>query len=337
MKIVILGAGSIGCYLGGILLHAGQDVSFIGRAHYKARLTQNGLRLTHFTREPIQIVAGDIDYHIDAKILETADIVALCTKSQDTKTAAQQIRTYCKANTLIISFQNGVGNADTLKTNLSSDKTILRAIVPFNVTPAAKDVLHCGTDGALVIEASHDARLTQLKIAFETAGQAVTLSENIIGDQWAKMIVNLNNGLNVLSGGTLRGGLLQRDYRRALALVVSEALSVAKANNIRVGTFNGRRPEVLLKVLALPNFAYRVVMQFIVKIDVKARSSMLDDLEAGRASEIYYLQGEILRHAKLVHMDAPYNETILKAVLQAFEARNSPRLLGSDILKMLKI
>jgi len=340
-KIVILGAGSIGCYLGGLLLNAGQNVSFIGRARYEAALAQNGLRLTHFTRSPIHIEAENIDFHTEAKILEMADIVALCTKSQDTEAAAQQIKTHCKANTLVVSFQNGVRNPETLKAALPSDmfapNAILGAIVPFNVTPSTAGTFHCGTEGELVIEGSHDARLTQLKTAFETAGQGVKLSENMIGHQWAKMIVNLNNGLNVLSGGTLRDGLMQRDYRRALISLVSEALSVARANHIDVGSFNGRNPDSLIKVLSLPNFAYRIVMQFIVKIDAKARSSMLDDLEAGRGSEINYLQGEILRRAKLVKMDAPHNEAVLRAVLQAFEAGQSPQLSGAQILDMLEM
>ena len=314
-KIVILGAGSIGCYLGGLLLNAGQNVSFIGRARYEAALAQSGLRLTHFTRSPIHIEAENIDFHTEAKVLEMADIVALCTKSQDTEAAAQQIKTHCKANTLVVSFQNGVRNPETLKAVLPPDMFAPNAI----------------------LAASHDARLTQLKTAFETAGQGVKLSENMIGHQWAKMIVNLNNGLNVLSGGTLRDGLMQRDYRRALISLVSEALSVARANHIDVGSFNGRNPDSLIKVLSLPNFAYRIVMQFIVKIDAKARSSMLDDLEAGRGSEINYLQGVILRRAKLVNMDAPYNEAVLRAVLQAFEAGQSPQLSGAQILDMLEM
>jgi len=339
LKIAVLGAGSIGCYLGGLLVHAGEAVTFIGRGRYQAAIAKHGLRLTHFEREPIALEAGRIDFRIDAEAaaqaLAEADIVALCTKSQDTEAAAAQIKAHCKADTLVISFQNGVRNPETLKAVLPPEN-ILAAIVPFNVTPVGDGAFHCGTAGDLIIEASHDARLTQLKIAFEIAGQGVKLSENVIGDQWAKMIVNLNNGLNTLSGGTLRAGLLQRDYRRALALLVQEGLSVARARGIEVGSFNGRNPDSLLKVLGLPNFAYRILMQFVVKIDAKARSSMLDDLEAGRGSEVDYLQGEIVRQATAANMSAPYNAAALAAVNAAFAAGQSPNLSGTDILKVLE-
>ena len=150
------------------------------------------------------------------------------------------------------------------------------------------------------------------------------------------MIVNLNNGLNALSGGTLRDGLLQRDYRRALGKCVEEALHIAKANDVEVGHFNGRSPQALVKTLRLPNMAYRLVMQAIVKIDAKARSSMLDDLEAGRVPEIAYLQGEIVKRAAHVGLSAPYNAAILMAVEQAFTKGQSPCLSGSAILALLE-
>ena len=339
LNIAILGAGSIGCYLGGLLVHAGQSVSFIGRACYQKAIAENGLRLTNLTRGPIALKPDRIDFRAApdeiARALGEADIVALCTKSQDTQAAAAQIKAHCKAGVLVVSFQNGVRNPETLKAVLPPE-TVLAAIVPFNVTPAGDGAFHCGTEGELIIEASHDARLTQLKIGFEAAGQGVKLSDNIEGDQWAKMIVNLNNGLNTLSGGTLREGLLQRDYRRALGLLVAEGLAVAKARGIKVGTFNGRSPDSLLKVLSLPNFAYRIVMQVIVKIDAKARSSMLDDLEAGRGSEVDYLQGEIVRQAAAANISAPYNTAALDAVKAAFHAGASPKLSGSEILALLK-
>ena len=129
--------------------------------------------------------------------------------------------------------------------------------------------------------------------------------------------------------------MLQRDYRRALAACVEEALNVAKHSGVSVGTFNGRSPGALIKTLHLPNFAYRLVMQMIVKIDAKARSSMLDDLEAGRVSEIDYLQGEIVKRAQMAGTMAPNNAAILAAVKQAFLTGKSPRLSGPDILALL--
>lgn len=329
-KIVILGAGSIGCWLGGHLIAGGADVTFIGRERYRAQIAEHGLRLTHFERGPVQ--CDDVDFQIDAKGLVGADIIALCVKSQDTEMAAQQILQNAP-NGVVISFQNGIRNPETLRSVLPPEN-IVPAIVPFNVTPTQPGAFHCGTAGDLVVD--NHAHIDALVSALEKAGQGLRRSDQIVGDQWAKMIVNLNNGLNTLSGGTLREGLLQRDYRRALAGCVEEALGVAKANGVTVGTFNGRSPTALVKTLRLPDMAYRVIMQTIVKIDAKARSSMLDDLEVGRVSEIEYLQGEIVKRAEDAGTAAPNNAAILAAVNQAFSDGKSPKLNGSDIFKLLK-
>ena len=329
-KIVILGAGSIGCWLGGHLIEGGADVSFIGRARYAAQIAEHGLRLTHFERAPIH--CAEVDFQTEAQGLAGADIIALCVKSQDTAHAAQQILTFAPG-AIVVSFQNGIRNPETLRAVLPPEN-IVPAIVPFNVTPTQPGAFHCGTAGDLVVD-THPG-IGALVTALETAGQGIRRSDQILGDQWAKMIVNLNNGLNTLTGGTLREGLLQRDYRRALAGCVEEAMDVAKANGVTVGNFNGRSPAALVKTLRLPDVAYRIIMQTIVKIDAKARSSMLDDLEAGRTPEVDYLQGEIVKRAAVAGLAAPKNAAILAAVEQAFASGESPQLTGSDILKRLK-
>ena len=329
-KIAILGAGSIGCWLGGHLIAGGAQVTLIGRDRYAAQIAKQGLRLTHFERGPVQ--CDDVDFQTDGKGLKAANIIALCVKSQDTEMAAQQILQHAP-NAIVISFQNGIRNPETLRDTLPPEN-IVPAIVPFNVTPTLSGAFHCGTAGDLVVD--NHVGIDPLVTALEKAGQGIRRSDQIIGDQWAKMIVNLNNGLNTLSGGTLREGLLQRDYRRALAGCVEEALSIAKVNGVTVGTFNGRAPTALVKTLRLPDFAYRIIMQMIVKIDAKARSSMLDDLEAGRVSEIDYLQGEIVKRAETAGTLAPKNAAILAAVNQAFTAGISPKLSGRDILARLE-
>lgn len=329
-KIVILGAGSIGCWLGGHLIRGDAQLTLIGRERYAAQIEEEGLRLTHFEREPVQ--CHGVDFQTQAKALAGADIIALCVKSQDTESAAQQILQYAP-EAVVVSFQNGIRNPETLRAVLPP-ANIVPAIVPFNVTPAGPGAFHCGTAGDLVVD--DHAGIAPLVTALEAAGQGVRRSPQILGDQWAKMIVNLNNGLNTLTGGTLREGLLQRDYRRALAFCVEEAMEVAKANGVTVGNFNGRSPAALMKTLRLPDVAYRLIMQTIVKIDAKARSSMLDDLEAGRVSEVDYLQGEIVKRAAMAGTTAPQNAAILAAVEQAFIAGQSPKLSGSDILQLLK-
>lgn len=334
-KIGILGAGSIGCFLGGILASQNVEAIFIGRENLKNTLNKYGLTLTHYQRDGVNLSANKLAIQASPKYLEGCEVIFVCTKSQDTAQAARQIKTFASPTAHIVSCQNGINNVPSLKEILGETFTqISGAIIPFNVTPTSPGHYHCGTGGALHVEHALPADITA---AFQAAGQAIKYGGNFTGDQWAKLLVNLNNALNTLAGGTLQEGLLQRPYRQALSQIVHEGLVVAKANNITLGTFNGRSPTALIKTLALPNCLYRLVMQAIVKIDAKARSSMLDDLETGRPSEINFLQGEIVNQAEKAGMQAPKNSAVLLAVKAAFENGKSPHLSGQDILDLIKI
>ena len=329
MEIAVLGAGSIGCYLGGLLTAAEAKVTLIGRERYAAEIAEHGLTLTHLSRNPE--VLTEVDFQTGYDRLGTVDVILLCTKSQDTEEAAQIILKNARPNVQVISFQNGIRNPQTLRHALP-DADIIAGIVPFNVTPMGSGVLHCGTAGNLVTGPGVNPAVIE---GFENSGQAIDVDPDITAAQWAKMIVNLNNALNALSGGTLREGLSQRDYRRALALCVEEAITVARANGVEPSAFNGRKPAQLLNALRLPNWIYKIVMQLIVKIDDKARSSMLDDLEGGRISEVEYIQGEIVARAAKAKVPAPYNAKILQITRYAFAAGRSPKMTGTQIYAAL--
>ena len=334
MNIAIFGAGSIGCYLGGQLVHAGADVSFIGRQRFKSEIENNGLILTHFERDEISLLPDQITFSLDPKDISAADIILLTTKSQDTAKAAQAIKTYAHKNAIIISFQNGVRNPELLREILA--QKVLGAVVPFNVTGKGPGRFHCGTEGDLTVQAINDPRLKSLQSLFVKAGQGLVISDKILDVQWGKLLVNLNNAFNTLTGGTLREGLLQRDYRRALALVVEEGLGVAQGAGIEPAAFGKADAAKMIKVLRLPNVIYKIIMNKIVKIDAAARSSMLDDLEMGRVSEVNYLQGEIVRLADKTGQAAPYNKIILQVVNEAFSKGQSPKLSGREIYSRLK-
>ena len=334
MNIAIFGAGSIGCYLGGQLVHAGTDVTFIGRQRFKSEIENNGLTLTHFERDEMSLLPDQITFSLDPKDISAADIILLTTKSQDTAKAAQAIKTHAHKNTIIISFQNGVRNPELLREILAQQ--VLGAVVPFNVTGTGPGHFHCGTEGDLTVQAINDARLKDLQSLFAKAGQGLVISDKILDVQWGKLLVNLNNAVNTLTGGTLREGLLQRDYRRALALVVEEGLGVAQGAGIEPAAFGKADAAKMIKVLRLPNVIYKIIMNKIVKIDAAARSSMLDDLEMGRVSEINYLQGEIVRLAEKTGQAAPYNKIILQVVNEAFSKGQSPKLSGREIYSRLK-
>jgi len=334
LHVAIFGAGSIGCYLGGQLAHAGAEVTFIGRQRFKSEIDIHGLTLTHFERDEITLSPDQFIFSLDPKDIASADIILLTTKSQDTAKAAETIKAYAKADAIIISFQNGVRNPDILRGILP--QPVLGAVVPFNVTGKGPGHFHCGTEGHLTVQNIDTPKLKSLQSLFAVAGQNLVISDDILAVQWGKLLVNLNNAFNTLTGGTLRDGLLQRDYRKGLALVVEEGLNVARGAGIEPAAFGKAHAAKMIKVLRQPNFIYKIIMNKIVKIDAAARSSMLDDLEMGRISEIDYLQGEIVRLAETTHQTAPYNTAIYRAVQNAFKVGQSPKMHGKAIYRYLQ-
>ncbi|MEO0574432.1 MAG: 2-dehydropantoate 2-reductase [Pseudomonadota bacterium] len=334
LQVTVFGAGSIGCYVGGQLAHAGIDVRFIGRQRFQQALRSRGLTLTHFDRKPIVVSPNAFSFDTELSDADV-DVVLVCVKSQDTQQAGIALCTALREDTLVISLQNGASNADVLRAAMPGF-TVLAGMVPFNVTGTGPGAFHCGTQGDLCIEQHNDERLATLRSGFERSGQGCLLSESIDAVLWGKLLVNLNNAMNTLFGGPLKAGLLQRDYRRALSAMIEEALGIVRAAGIQPERFGGASPDMMIRILRLPNVIYRVVMNLVVKIDANARSSMLDDLEAGRPSEVDYLQGEIVRLAASLQRSAPINSTVLSLVEQAFVAGKSPRLMGADIWRVIQ-
>ncbi len=335
VKVAVFGAGSIGCYLGGQLANAGLHVTFIGRRAFQKDLNLNGLTLTHWARDDIHIPAEAIQFETNPESVQNADIILVTVKSQDSAQAGTEIANYVKDGAVLISFQNGVGNVEALQ-NALGKPSILGAVVPFNVTATAPGHFHCGTEGNLTIADHANPNVKHLQDAFARSGQGCDRVQDILAVQWGKLLVNLNNGLNTLHGGTLKTALVQAEYRKALALSLEEGLAIVKASGVTPANFGKASPEKMIKMLRLPNILYKPLMNTVVKIDETARSSMLDDLELGRRCEIDYLQGAVVDLAKSLGQDAPINAAIMRAVKTAFAKGVSPKMTGTEILEITR-
>lgn len=334
LNVAVLGAGSIGCYLGGYLKAAGCDVTLIGRERIKWDFDMKGLELSHYRRKSIIFDRGEISYETTYEALPKADIILVCVKSQDSVDAAKIISGHAMPDCLVVSFQNGIGNQDVIQAN--SARRTLGAVVPFNVTQSGRGTFHCGTEGDLIIEDENDKRLGTLLKAFQKSGMGVNSVSEITAYQWGKLLVNLNNALSALSGSTLRAGLSQKSYRKVLAAMIEEGLGICKGAGLNPKNFGKTSIPKTIKVLKLPNMLFTPVMNSILKIDETARSSMLDDLEAGKHSEVGYLQGEIVRLAQSTGQYAPINTIILEEVKKAFRLHQSPHYSGDDMLQLLE-
>jgi 2-dehydropantoate 2-reductase len=326
-SVLIMGAGSVGCYLGGVLAAAGVDVHFVGRPRVLADLRQHGLTVSDRDGRHQRIPPDRLNLHEFPPTSLAPCSTLLCVKTGATVEAAQSLNGALLPGSVVISMQNGIGNAE--RAQAAAPVLECRAgMVPFNVAALSPGHFHRGTGGALVAQslAGDDPPLLDLQAAFARQNQKLTLVTDAAAMravQWGKLLINLNNPVNALSGRPLRAELLQRGYRRCFAALQAEALALLNAAQISAAPMSPLSPDKLIALLRLPNMMFRVLAAQMLKIDAKARSSMADDLALGRITEIDALSGEVVRLAQSLGCQAPLNARIL-ALVQAWPQNPQP-------------
>ncbi|HEY8023296.1 MAG TPA: 2-dehydropantoate 2-reductase N-terminal domain-containing protein, partial [Burkholderiaceae bacterium] len=184
-KIAVLGAGSIGAYLGGSLTVAGGDVVLIGRARMAQKIAEHGIELTDLHGRGNALTAQQVRYSQDSSALADADLILVTVKSADTKEAANTIAEHAGAGTLIVSFQNGIGNAEILRAVLPHHE-VLGGMVPFNVVQMPENRLHRGTEGELMLQAS--PAIEGWRELFASAGLPLHERRDFAAVQWGKLL-----------------------------------------------------------------------------------------------------------------------------------------------------
>jgi 2-dehydropantoate 2-reductase len=312
-QIVVLGAGSVGCFVGGAWHAAGLDVSFVGREKIAADVAQHGIKLSDLEGWKTSIAPGEARFSTKPAALAKADIILVCVKSSGTAAAAKQISAHAKRKPAVISFQNGISNVELLK-RLLPKLEVAQGMVPFNIAYRGGGHWHKGVSGTLVAQDSAATRMLADRVASGPA--RLQLAKDMTGMAWGKLLLNLNNAVNALSGLTLLEELGQRDYRRVVAASMVEALDVLKEAGIEPAKIGPIPPKLLPHAIAAPDWVFKNLLLRVQRIDSNARSSMYDDLAARRPTEVDQLNGEVVKLAENLGRDAPVNRAITELVKQ---------------------
>jgi len=315
LRVAVLGAGSIGCFVGGAWQVAGLPVSFIGRPGFAREISAHGLTLSDYGGWRAAIAPSEVDYHCEPGGLAQADIIALCVKSGATGEAARQIAEHGREGATVISLQNGVSNVDVLKSELGEHFTVVRGMVPYNVAYLGDGHFHKGVAGDLHAENRPETR--ELAASIGPSPAALGLSDDMLGVAWGKLLINLNNAVSALSGRTLLEELRERDYRRVFAASMREGLCLLDRAGIEPAKVGAVGPRLLPWIIGSPDWLFNNVFLKKWKIDAKARSSMADDLVAGRKTEVDYINGELVQLAERIGANVPVNRKIVELIRKA--------------------
>lgn len=336
MNFIVLGAGAIGCYVGGRLALSGQHVTLVGRPRVIDALVASGLTVSdldgfsgHITPNTLRLATSLRDIAMTAE----PTVILLCVKGGATLAAAQEIAQVCKPGTTIVSLQNGVDNVARIQAG-APQMQVLAGMVPFNVVfdvvMMKADRVHRATAGNLHIERS--AISGQFLPLFSAAGLPTELIDNMRAVQWGKLLLNLNNPVNALSELPLQAQLRDRSLRRVFADLQSEALTVMARAGIAPAQVTPVAPRALPHLLRLPNWIFTRVAARMLRMDASARSSMAADLQHGRVTEIDDLCGAVVRLARANRLEAPLNEAMCKLIPAHTQGQ---AISGSAMIKML--
>ncbi|XHS76397.1 2-dehydropantoate 2-reductase [Burkholderiaceae bacterium UC74_6] len=320
--VLVMGAGSVGCYLGGLAAAAGHVVHLVGRPRVLDAVDESGLLLTDCDGRKTRVAAERLHLHESPPPGIAADITLLCVKSGATAEAAQTLQGSLLPDSLVLSMQNGVGNAERAQ-SAAPALDVRAGMVPFNIAEIAPGHYHRGTSGQLMVQAGPGTAVGELARSFARQGVRLQQHEDLRAVQWGKLLLNLNNPVNALSGQPLRAQLLERGYRRCLAALQAEALELMHAAGVQAAQLTPLPPLRLVQLLRWPTPLFRLLAARMLRIDERARSSMADDLSLGRVTEIDALCGEVVRLAHRQGRQAPLNARML-TLIQAWPHAPQP-------------
>jgi len=292
----------MGSLFGGKLSLAGHEVVLydIFREHVDA-VQRDGLVIEDAAGGPALTARPAAS--TDPESARGADALIVFVKSTATAPAAEQFAPRAGRDTVVLTLQNGLGNESIIAARFGKDRTAAGVtsqgatfLGPGRIRHAGKGPTHiCMSDG-------RNEKLVPLCAALEQAGFETHVSPDVAGLVWSKLVINV--GINALTAitGQVNGKLVESEETRAImADLVAEAVAVARARGI--------------------SLSYEDPLSTVFDVARRTganRSSMLQDFDRHRPSEIEVMNGAVVREAAHAGVPAPVNATITR-VIRALE------------------
>lgn len=309
-RYLVMGAGALGSVFGGLLARQGHDVAFVGLDEHLLAMQREGLSITglwgdHFLPE----VSA---FYGTGGLTGAFDAVLLSVKSYHTARVVRQALPFMREDTLVFSLQNGLGNWEAIAEAVGWSRTVGARVI-FGAEIQKPGVARVTVYADKVLLGSPSGEVPEGRIAavcddFNEAGIPTGLSDRIESALWGKILYNCS--LNAL------GAILNVPYghlgevpelRETMRVIIEEIFAVAKAKGVPLGYSSAADYCRFFFDSQLPP-------------TVTHRSSMLQDMEKGRLTEIDALNGAIARYGRELSVSTPVNETVT-AIIKGMEAK----------------
>jgi 2-dehydropantoate 2-reductase len=299
LKIAILGAGALGCAIGATLTEGGHETWLLARsaAHVEA-MRRKGLQVDDADGSRRVMVRATM-WAAEASV---ADLVIVLVKSFHTEAAMRGAPELVGPDTLVLSLQNGLGHEDVLADIVGREQVLAGKTYVGGVLRGPGHI-QSGVAGKATYIGELDGRLTPRVLAiaeaFNAAGLATTVSDNIVGAMWDKLLVNVATGALTGITGLTYGQLYDEPLLKATALAaVVEAMAVASAANVRLSMTDPEQAWMLAAEGLSPAF----------------KTSMLQSLEKGSVTEIDFINGSVVRRGQQHGVPTPVNATLVACI-----------------------
>lgn len=305
LKICVLGAGALGCAIGGVLAEGGCEVTLV---------TRNAAHVDAMNRDGLRLVEDGVERSVKVRAatscaaLEPVDLVIVLVKSFDTRRAIEAAGPVVGPDTVVMSLQNGLGHEDELiavvgHQRVMAGKTyvggVLLAPGRVRIGVQDKETLIGELDGTMSFRAQAVAK------AFEKAGLRCIVSNNILGTMWDKLLVNVATGALAGITGLSYGDLYAvPEIEQAALAAVAEAIAVAQAKGVHLSMTDARQPWLKASAGLPPQF----------------KTSMLQSLEKGSITEVDFINGAVVRQGERLGVPTPVNRTLV-ACIKGIERR----------------
>ncbi|WP_434931260.1 2-dehydropantoate 2-reductase [Shewanella sp. HL-SH5] len=335
MNIAVYGAGSTGCYLTAELLIAKQNVTVICRERIKQVILDNGgITISDYHGSNHCVMPSNII--TDLTLLDPLtdqpprfDLVFVTLKCHQLESNYPDLLNITHANSSIIFMQNGLGSFDNAHQQLPQ-RQIYQGITPFNVLQLANGRFHKGTEGQFIWPlCKHTQQISQ---DMTKHGLSCQLHNNMAAVINGKLLLNLNNALNVICDLPIQAQLKQRPLRLLLAQAMQEWLDICHKTQRPLMQFTKVAPRWLPLILRLPNSLFNIAAKSMLAIDPHARSSMWEDIQAKRLTEIDYLNGAVVKLGAQCHIATPVNALIYQAIKQLEQGE---KININDVISLL--
>jgi 2-dehydropantoate 2-reductase len=312
VKIAVVGAGSIGGYLGALLSAAGDDVTFIARGANLEAIRSRGMKVV--TEDGREVIAKNV--RVFSKMSEAGphDTVLLTVKAHQVSAVAGDLHHLCDANTSIVTMQNGIpwwyfqrhgGQYEgTPVLAADPDGSIARAVDPARIigtvvypaavleAPGVVKVVEGKRFALGELDGSTTPRVEAIATRFTAAGFKAPISDNLRAEIWLKLLGNLAfNPISALTHATLQDLCRYPLTRELCVQMMTEAETIATKLGIAMRVGIERRIAGAEKVGA-------------------HKTSMLQDIEHGRPLEIEALVGAVIELGKLTGTPTPHIDSV---------------------------